>query len=58
MCYEKYLFRRHRREDEESREIWQEFDRTTPISEPEPPEVEEPERSAPEWAEELTASEQ
>ena len=55
MCHERYLQRRRR--DEESREIWQDFDRTTPISEPEPHEVEEPERSEPERAEELTASE-
>ena len=55
MCYERYL--RRRREDEESRAIWQDFDRTTPISEPEPAEVEEAERSEPDHAEELTASE-
>ena len=54
MCYERYL--RRRREDEESHAIWQDFERTTPISDPEP-EVEEPERSEPEHAEELTASE-
>jgi hypothetical protein len=53
MCYERYL--RRRREDEESRAIWQDFERTTPISEPEPAEVEEPERSEPDRAEELTA---
>lgn len=55
MCYERY--RRRRDEDEESREIWQDFERTTPISEPEPSEVEEPERSEPDRVEELTASE-
>jgi len=33
MCYERYL-RRRREEDDESREIWREFDRTTPISDP------------------------
>jgi hypothetical protein len=54
MCYERYL--RRRREDEESRAIWQDFERTTPISEPEPAEVEEPERSEPDREEELTAS--
>jgi hypothetical protein len=54
MCYERYL--RRRREDEESRAIWQDFERTTPISDPEPDEVQEPERSEPE-REELTASE-
>ena len=57
MCHERYL-RRRRRDDEESHAIWQDFERTTPISEPEPREVEEPERSEPERAEELTASEQ
>jgi hypothetical protein len=50
MCYERYL-RRRRHADEESREIWQEFDRTTPISEPEPQVVSEPEPSEPERAE-------
>jgi hypothetical protein len=54
MCYERYL--RRRREDEESRAIWQDFERTTPISDPEPDEVEETERSEPD-REELTASE-
>jgi hypothetical protein len=52
MCYERYL--RRRREDEESRALWQDFERTTPISEPEPSEVEEPERSDIELQEELT----
>jgi hypothetical protein len=55
MCHEWYLKRR--RQDEESREIWLDFERTTPISDPEPAEVEEPERSEPDRAEELTASE-
>jgi hypothetical protein len=55
MCYERYL--RRRREDEESREIWQDFERTTPISEPEPREAEEAERAEPDWAEELTLPE-
>jgi hypothetical protein len=54
MCYERY---RRRREDEESHAIWRDFERTTPISEPEPREVEEPERSEPERSEDLTASE-
>jgi hypothetical protein len=55
MCYERYL--RRRQEDEESRAIWQDFDRTRPISEPEPGDVEEAEASEPERAEDLTASE-
>jgi hypothetical protein len=55
MCYERNL---RRRQEEESRAIWQDFQRTTPISEPEPSEVEEPERAEPDRAEELTASEQ
>jgi hypothetical protein len=42
MCYDRYL-RRRRHADEESRLIWQDFERTTPISDPEPPEVTEPE---------------
>ncbi len=36
MCYERYL--RRRQEADESREIWRDFARTTPIREPEPPE--------------------
>ena len=55
MCYERY--ERRRREAEESRAIWRDFERTTPISEPEPRDVEEPERPEPERAEELTSSE-
>jgi hypothetical protein len=54
MCYERY---RRRQEDEETRAIWRDFERTTPISDPEPPEVEEPERSEPERPEEVIASE-
>jgi hypothetical protein len=55
MCYERYL--RRRQEDDESRAIWRDFERTTPISEPEPREAPEAERSEPERAEDLTASE-
>ena len=55
MCHEWY--HRRRQDDEESRAIWQDFERTTPISEPAPPDVQEPERSEPEWAEDLTATE-
>jgi hypothetical protein len=50
MCYERC--RRHRRQEyEESRAICQEFERTTPISDPEPPEVTEPELTEPGRAE-------
>ena len=49
MCYERYQWRR-RREEEESSEIWEEFERTTSISEPEPREVTEPESAEPERA--------
>jgi hypothetical protein len=55
MCYERYLWRR-RREAEEDRDLWQEFDRTRPIADPEPQaEVTEPEPT--EAREELTTSE-
>ena len=55
MCYERYL-RRRREEAEESRELWQDFERTRPIADPEPPaEVTEPERA--EAREEIGASE-
>ena len=55
MCFERY--ERRRREADESRAIWRDFDRTTPISDPEPREVTEPEVPEAEPAEELTASE-
>jgi hypothetical protein len=55
MCHEWYT--RRRREDAEGRSIWADFDRTTPISEPEPPEVDEPEVTEPERAEQAIASE-
>ncbi|WP_156027554.1 hypothetical protein [Candidatus Solirubrobacter pratensis] len=42
MCYD-YL-RRHRREADESASIWQDFERTRPIADPEtPPDVTSPE---------------
>jgi hypothetical protein len=56
MCYERYE-RRRRREADESRAMWHDFDRTTPISDPEPREVTEPEVAEAEPAEELTATE-
>jgi hypothetical protein len=34
MCYERY--ERRRREAEESREVWWDFARTTPVRDPEP----------------------
>lgn len=56
MCYERYT-RRRRQEAEQSREIWHEFESTTPISDPAPPEVREPEVTEPERAEQATPSE-
>ena len=44
MCYERYL--RRRREADESQSVWQEFERTRPIADPEPaPDVTAPEPS-------------
>ncbi len=44
MCHERFL-RRRRREVEESRELWEDFERTRPVGDPEPPaEVSEAER--------------
>jgi hypothetical protein len=34
MCHERYL--RRLRESDESREIWQDFERTRPVGDPEP----------------------
>jgi hypothetical protein len=50
MCHERYL-RRRREDAEESRAMWWEFDRTTPISDPQAEEVAEPELTQPERAE-------
>ncbi len=45
MCHERFLRRRHR-EAEESRELWEDFERTRPVVDPEPPaEVTEAERA-------------
>ena len=44
MCHEYWMMRR-RREAEESREVWLDFERTTPISDPGP--VGEPQDPAP-----------
>ena len=44
MCYERHL--RRRREADESREIWHDFEQTRPVADPErPPEVTESERT-------------
>jgi hypothetical protein len=56
MCYERYM-RRRRQEADESRGIWQDFERTTPISDPQPPDLAESGATEPERAEEVTASE-
>ena len=54
MCHEYWTMRR-RSEAEESREVWLEFERTTPVSDPDP--VAEPQDPAPAEAREeiLTA---
>ena len=52
MCWEYY--ERRRREDEESRALWRDFERTTPISDPEPREGTEPEVAEPELEEAVT----
>ena len=55
MCYE-HFFKRRRREVEERRELWEDFDRTQPIVDPEPQaEVSEAERA--DVREEITAPE-
>lgn len=55
MCHERYLQRR-RREAEESRELWDDFERTEPVADAEPPaEAAEPERAR--AREEITTSE-
>ncbi len=55
MCHERFLRRRHR-EVEESRELWEDFERTQPIADPEPPaEASEVERA--DGREEITTPE-
>ena len=54
MCHERYL--RRRKEADESRELWQDFERTTPIADPEP-RTEVTESEPTEAREELTTSE-
>ena len=47
MCYERYL--RRRRQADESQSIWQDFEQTRPVADPEPPEdvaVPEPEAAS------------
>jgi hypothetical protein len=46
MCYERWM-RRRDREAEESRDVWRDFERTTPIADPDVP----AERTEPEPAE-------
>ena len=46
MCGERWLRRHREREADEAREMWAEFERATPLSDPEPPaERPEPERA-------------
>ena len=49
MCYERYL--RRRQEAEESREVWQDFERTQPVGDAPTPEA----AAEPETAEEREA---
>jgi hypothetical protein len=55
MCHEEY-FRRHRRATDESWAMWQDFERTWPVADPNrPSDVPEPERTEPE--EEISVTE-
>jgi hypothetical protein len=47
MCNERWMRRRREEEAKEARQMWEDFDRTTPIADPKPPE----ERPEPEHAE-------
>ena len=55
MCYERHL-RRRREEAEESHELWQDFERTRPVADPEPA-AEAPQADRAEAREELTTAE-
>lgn len=57
MCYDRYA-RRRREEEVESKRIWEAFEwTTTPVSEREPQEVDDPKVDEPEPAELSVASE-
>jgi hypothetical protein len=53
MCHERYL--RRRREADESRAIWQDFESTQPVGDPEPPEPEAVTEPAPAKGDEAVA---
>jgi hypothetical protein len=53
MCHGRWM-RRREQDAEEARRIWADFDRTTPIADPEPP-PERPEPTRAEEPEEATA---
>jgi hypothetical protein len=55
MCHERWM-RRREQEAEESRRVWLDFERTTPIADPDPPEK-EPERTRVESDEEVVSAE-
>ena len=55
MCHERFL-RRRRREVEESRELWEDFERTQPVVDPEPP-AKVPEAARADAREEITTAE-
>ena len=54
MCHE-WWSRRREREAEEASELWRDFDRTTPIADPDPPKEPEPTRARAAEEEVLTA---
>ena len=41
MCHERWM-RRRQKEAEEARDLWLDFERTTPIADPEPADAEQP----------------
>jgi hypothetical protein len=57
MCHERYLRRRHREEDEESRLLWQDLERTRFVGDPKPAD-EKPEPERAEAREDLATSDQ
>ena len=54
MCHERWMWRRRQTQADESREMWAEFDRVTPLAEPDLPE-EGPEPAPAEAREEVSA---
>ena len=58
MCHERHLWRRRREKAEQNHELWEDFERTRPIADPDPePRTEVTEAEPAEAREEMTTAE-